>query len=123
MSSDVGGRLNCLKGGSFIWYSDFLGINTNIFGLPSREGHLSLVKSDVIVLMSMGLSSVPHIPCSVPVIRMMQQKQSFLEKSLCAVSVSAFNMSLVVRWTSSLVVKRNSSEKTLFSVRPNLLMG
>lgn len=77
------------------WY--FLGINTNIFGLPSREGHLSLVKSDVIVLMSMGLSSVPHIPCSVPVLWMMQQKQSLLEKSLCAVSVRAFNMSLVVR--------------------------
>ena len=93
----------------------YLGCNTNIFGLPSREGHLSLVKSDVIVLMSMGLSSVPHIPCSVTVLRMMQQKQSLLEKSLCAVSVSAFNMSLVVRPISSLVVKRNCDAKTQFS--------
>ena len=105
----------------------YLGSNTNIFGLPSREGHLSLVKSDVIVLMSMGLSSVPHIPCSVPVLRMMQQKQSLLEKSLCAVSVSAFNMSLVVRWISSLVVKPNTAAKTPFSVRSNsngsLVMG
>ena len=93
----------------------YLGSNTNIFGLPSREGHLSLVKSDVIVLMSMGLSSVPHNPCSLPVLRMMQQKQSLLEKSLCAVSVSAFNMSLVVRPISSLVVKPNSAAKTPFS--------
>ena len=43
-----------------------LALNTNIFGLPSREGHLSLVKIDVIVLDVNGLviSSTYSMFCS-----------------------------------------------------------